>query len=52
MKREEMSDLMTFMVVAQEQSFTRAAAKLNLSQSAISHTLRKLERNLDVRNDS
>lgn len=49
MKREEMSDLMTFMVVAQEQSFTRAAAKLNLSQSAISHTLRKLERNLGVR---
>jgi len=49
MKREEMSDLMTFMVVAQEQSFTRAAAKLNLSQSAISHTLRKVERNLGVR---
>lgn len=49
MKREEMSDLLTFMVVAQEQSFTRAAAKLNLSQSAISHTLRKVERNLGVR---
>ncbi len=41
--KENLNDLHTFMVVAQERSFTRAAAKLRTSQSAISQTLRNLE---------
>jgi DNA-binding transcriptional LysR family regulator len=49
MKREELGDLMAFLAVAQEQSFTRAAAKLGTSQSALSHTVRRLEERLGVR---
>ncbi|NIG16178.1 LysR family transcriptional regulator [Pantoea sp. Cy-640] len=49
MKREEMGDLLTFMAVAEERSFTRAAAVLGISQSAISHAIKKLESNLGVR---
>ncbi len=36
MRREEMADLTAFVVVAEERNFTRAAAKLGLSQSALS----------------
>lgn len=49
MRREELTDLYAFMVVAEEQSFTRAAAKLATSQSALSHTIRRLEASLGVR---
>jgi DNA-binding transcriptional LysR family regulator len=49
MRREELVDLNAFAVVAEEQSFTRAAAKLGTSQSALSYTLRRLEERLDVR---
>lgn len=49
MRREEMADLTAFLVVAQERSFTRAAAKLGLSQSATSQIVRKLEERLGVR---
>src|SRR5271167_3113732 len=49
MKREDLVDLNAFMFVAEEQSFTRAAAKLSTSQSALSHTMRRLEERLGVR---
>lgn len=47
--RNELNELATFAVVASERSFTRAAAKLGVSQSALSHTIRGLEQRLDVK---
>lgn len=49
MRREELGDLLAFISVAQEHSFTRAATKLGTSQSALSHTVRRLEERLGVR---
>ena len=49
MLRENVNDLLAFIAVAQEGSFTRAAAKLGVSQSALSHTLRALEARMGVR---
>lgn len=49
MKRENLNDLFAFLAVAQAQSFTRAAAKLGVSQSTLSHTVRALEARLGVR---
>lgn len=49
MKRDELVDLNAFMIVAEEQNFTRAAARLGTSQSALSHTIRRLEGRLGVR---
>jgi DNA-binding transcriptional LysR family regulator len=49
MRREDLSDLAAFLAVADERSFTRAAAKLGTSQSALSHTVRRLEERLGVR---
>ncbi len=49
MRREEIVDLNAFLTVAQERSFTRAAAKLGTSQSALSYTIRRLETRLGVR---
>ena len=49
MARETMSDLVAFLAVARERSFTRAAAQLGVSPSALSHTIRKLEEGLGVR---
>jgi DNA-binding transcriptional LysR family regulator len=49
MIRENINDLLTFVAVAKEQSFTRAATKLGISQSAISHNIRDLEERLGVR---
>jgi len=49
MKRDEFGDLTAFLAVAQEQSFTRAAARLGTSQSALSHTVRRLEERLEIR---
>ena len=49
MKRERISDLAAFVAVAQERSFTRAAAKLGITQSALSHTVRRLEASLGLR---
>jgi DNA-binding transcriptional LysR family regulator len=49
MRREELADLSAFVVVAEERSFTRAAAKLGTSQSALSFTVRRLEERLGVR---
>nr|WP_249153841.1 LysR family transcriptional regulator [Bradyrhizobium diazoefficiens] len=44
--RNELNELATFALVARERSFTRAAAKLGVSQSALSHTIRGLEERL------
>ena len=46
---ENLNDIHAFVVVARERSFTRAAAKLGLSQSTLSHTIRKLEERVGVR---
>src|SRR5882757_3134688 len=49
MERDNASDLLAFLAVARERSFTRAAAKLGISQSALSQIVRGLERRLGVR---
>lgn len=49
MRREEMADLTAFVVVAEERSFTRAAARLGMSQSALSQIVRRLEERLGLR---
>jgi DNA-binding transcriptional LysR family regulator len=49
MQRANLNDLQAFLAVAREGSFTRAAAKLGVSQSALSHTIRELETRLGIR---
>jgi DNA-binding transcriptional LysR family regulator len=49
MPRENFNDLLAFVSVARERSFTKAAAKLGVSQSALSHTIRGLETRLGLR---
>ena len=49
MAKIDLNHLSAFMVVARERSFTRAAAQLGVSQSALSHTIRKLEEGLGIR---
>lgn len=49
MARENFNDLQAFVTVAREGSFTRAAAVLGVSQSALSHTIRGLEARLGLR---
>ncbi len=49
MRRENVNDLLAFLAVARERSFTKAAAKLGVSQSALSHTIRGLEARLGLR---
>ncbi|MEZ2306715.1 LysR family transcriptional regulator [Paraburkholderia sp. RCC_158] len=49
MPRENLNDILVFIAVAREKSFTRAAAKLGVSQSALSHTIRDLEARLGLR---
>jgi DNA-binding transcriptional LysR family regulator len=46
---ENFNDLLAFLMVARERSFTRAAAQLGVSQSALSHTIRGLEARLGIR---
>ena len=48
MRREELVDLNAFLTVAEEESFTRAAAKLGTSQSSLSRTIRRLEDRLGL----
>jgi DNA-binding transcriptional LysR family regulator len=49
MARENFNELLAFVTVARAGSFTRAAAQLNVSQSALSHTIRALETRFDLR---
>src|SRR5580704_12097440 len=49
MTRENIGGLLAFLAVAKERSFTKAAARLGVSQSALSHTIRGLEEGLGLR---
>jgi DNA-binding transcriptional LysR family regulator len=49
MARPNINELTAFLAVARERSFTRAAAKLRVSQSALSHSIRSLETRLGLR---
>jgi DNA-binding transcriptional LysR family regulator len=49
MKREDLNDMLWFLAVAEERSFTKAAAKLGTSQSTISHTIKRLEARMGLR---
>jgi len=49
MARDPFSDLVAFLAVARERSFTKAAGKLGVSTSALSHTVRDLEERLGLR---
>ncbi|MDE2561194.1 MAG: LysR family transcriptional regulator [Sphingomonadales bacterium] len=49
MRRDDLGDLATFLAVAEARSFTRAAALLGTSQSAISQTVRRLEESIGLK---
>ena len=49
MKRDELNDMAAFVAVADERSFTRAASKLGMSPSALSHAIKSLETRLGLR---
>lgn len=49
MARDNINDILVFLAVARERSFTRAAARLGMTQSALSHIVRSLENRLGVR---
>ncbi len=49
MNNIDLNNLLAFIVVARERSFTRAAAQLGVSQSALSHTIRRLEEKMGIR---
>src|SRR5881397_39824 len=49
MQRGNLNDLLALLAVGRERSFTKAAAKLGVSQSALSHTIRGLETRLGLR---
>ena len=49
MQRENFNDILAFLAVARERSFTKAAAQLGVSQSALSHAIRGLEARLGLR---
>src|ERR1700748_2401493 len=48
MMKNDLGELAAFAVVAEERSFTRAAARLGISQSALSHSMRGLEKRLGL----
>ena len=48
-RENSINDILPFLAVAQERSFTRAAGRMGISQSALSHTIRGLETRLGVR---
>src|SRR3954452_24913412 len=49
MPQENLNDLLAFLAVGRERSFTRAAAQLGVSQAALSQTVRSLEARLGLR---
>ena len=49
MLKENFNELQIFLVVARERSFTKAASKLGVSQSALSHAMKALEERLNIR---
>lgn len=49
MRRDEIADLAAFVVVAEERSFTKAAARLGMAQSALSQIVRRIEGRLGLR---
>src|SRR6516225_2751746 len=49
MQRGQLDHLVAFVAVGRERNFTKAAAKLGVSQSALSHTIRELEERLGIR---
>lgn len=49
MKREDLNDLLWFLAVAEERSFTKAAARLGTSQSTLSHTIKQLQARMGLR---
>jgi DNA-binding transcriptional LysR family regulator len=49
MAREDFNDLLWFLAVAEERSFTKAAAKLGVTQSTLSHTIKRLEARMGIR---
>jgi DNA-binding transcriptional LysR family regulator len=49
MRRDNVNDFLAFIAVAREQSFTKAAARIGVSQSALSYTIRTLETRLGLR---
>ncbi len=49
MLKENFNELQIFLVVARERSFTKAAGKLGVSQSALSHAMKALEERLNIR---
>ena len=49
MSRTDFNDLMWFRIVAEERNFTKAAARIGVAQSTLSHTIKRLETNLGLR---
>lgn len=49
MAKEDFNDLLWFLAVAEERSFTKAAAKLGITQSTLSHTIKRLETRMGLR---
>src|SRR4051794_9574469 len=49
MARGDFNNLLWFLAVAEERSFTRAAAKLGIAQSTLSHTIKRLEARMGIR---
>ena len=49
MDRQDLTDMLWFVAIAEERSFTKAAAKLGVSQSTLSHNIKKLEARLGLR---
>lgn len=49
MRREDLTDMLWFLAVAEEGSFTKAAARLGTSQPTLSHTIKQLEARMGLR---
>jgi DNA-binding transcriptional LysR family regulator len=49
MSKQDFNDLLWFLVVARERSFTKAAAKIGIAQSTLSHTIKRLESQMGIR---